>query len=89
MMLDSTMIVRFPARTWEQAHEVIAMLKESPPGGYKLIAGEVKPRGIKRSGRRCNVRLVFNHNDCKITRLATSGAKEFFGPYAMAAQGVA
>jgi hypothetical protein len=83
-----SMKVRFPARTWELAHDVIAMLKEDPPEGYRLVESTMKPRGEKKSGRRCNVSLRFNYIDDRVSPFATSGAKVFFGSYALKAQGV-
>lgn len=82
------MRVRFPARTWELAHDTIEWLKENPPEGYRLVESQVKPRGGKKSGRRCNIRLIFNYVDDRVAPLATSGAKQFFEPHAMEAQGV-
>jgi hypothetical protein len=85
---NGTMIVRFPARTWELAHEVVSALKEEGPEGYRLVESQLKPRGLHKSGRRCNLRLVLIHVDDRVTQLATSGAKAFFEPYALRAQGV-
>ena len=82
------MRVRFPARTWELAHDVIEVLKENPPEGYRLTESKVQPRSVSKSGRRCNVRLTFDYVDTRIPQLATSGAKAFFEPYALEAQGV-
>jgi hypothetical protein len=48
----------------------------------------MKPRGEKKSGRRCNVSLWFNYIDDRVPPLATSGAKMFFLPYSLKAQGV-
>jgi hypothetical protein len=83
-----SMRVRFPARTWELAHEVIALLKEDPPEGYRLVESTMKPRGEKKSGRRCNVSLRFNYVDDRVPPMATSGAKAFFALYSLKAQGV-
>lgn len=82
------MFIRFPARSWEMAHEVIAELKEEPPEGYRLVSGEVKPRGEHKSGRRCNVSMAFIYIDDRILVFTTGGAKAFFEPYMLAAQGV-
>ena len=82
------MVIRFPARSWELAHDVIEALRESPPKGYRMEESRVQPRGSRKSGRRCNVRLTFYHIDDRVKRLATSGAKAFFEPYARDAQGV-
>ncbi len=80
--------VRFPGRTWEFAHDVIEHLKENPPSGYRMVKSQVTPRGAHKSGRRCNIRLTFNYVDDRVAKLATSGVKEFFEPYALEAQGV-
>jgi hypothetical protein len=80
--------IRFPARSWELAHETIEELKEQPPEGYRMIESQVKPRGTRKSGRRCNVRLTFTQIDDRVPPLATSGAKAYFEPYALDAQGV-
>jgi hypothetical protein len=80
------MIIRFPARSWEMAHNVIEVLKASPPKGYRMIESKVKPRGAHKSGRRCNVRLTFIHIDVRIPIFAADGAKAFFEPYALEAQ---
>ena len=82
------MMIRFPARSWELAHDAIELLKESPPEGYRLIESQVKPRGERKSGRRCNVRLVFNYVDDRVPPLATSGAKTYFEPFMLKAQGI-
>jgi hypothetical protein len=88
MVEPGVMRVRFPARSWELAHDVVEDLKARPPNGYRLVESQVKPRGRHRSGRRCNLRLVFIHIDDRIPKLATSKAKEIFEPYAQDAQGV-
>jgi hypothetical protein len=80
--------VRFPARTWELAHDTIEDLKENPPEGYRMVESQVKPRGNRKPGRRCNVNLTFDHYDNRVPRLPTSGAKVYFEPYALDAQGV-
>ena len=80
------LILRFPARTWELAHDVVEALRDNPPEGYRLDQSWLRPRG--RSGRRCNMRLSFVVNDDRITPLATSGAKAYFEPFALQAQGV-
>ena len=85
---DNILCVRFPGRTWELAHDVIEELKEDPPEGYRLVESEVKPRAMYKSGRRCNVRLVFMHLDDRVIPFATGGAKAFFEPYMLRAQGV-
>ena len=82
------MLIRFPARSWELAHEVIEELKEKPPEGYRMVESKVQPRSQSKSGRRCNVRLMFNYVDTRIPLLASSGAKAFFEPYSLKAQGV-
>jgi hypothetical protein len=82
------MRIRFPARSWELAHDVIEDLKANPPRGYRMIESRVQPRGTRKSGKRCNVRLTFNYIDDRIPKLATGGAKAFFEPYELRAQGV-
>jgi hypothetical protein len=82
------LLIRFPARTWELAHDTIENLKENPPTGYRMIESRVTPRGSTKGGRRCNVSLRFNRFDDRVPPLATSGAKYFFEPYALDAQGV-
>ena len=85
---DGALCVRFPARRWETAHDVIESLKENPPSGYRLVESQVKPRGVSKSGRRCNVRLFFNYVDDRVLPLdVESGLKEFT-PYMLRAQGV-
>ena len=39
---DNTMCIRFPGRTWERAHDVIAELKENPPEGYRMVESIVR-----------------------------------------------
>ena len=85
---DGSMQIRFPGRTWELAHSVIAELKAAPPPGYRMVKSQVTPRGAMKSGRRCNVRLNFVQIDDRIPRLATGGAKALFEPYMLQAQGV-
>lgn len=83
------MRITFPARTWELAHDVVEVLKTNPPEGYRMIESKIRPRSQSMSGKRCNVRLTFNYVDDRVPKLASSGAKAFFEPYALQAQGVA
>jgi hypothetical protein len=85
---ENDLWVRFPGRTWELAHDVIAELKENPPEGYRMVESTVKPRAMFKSGRRCNVALLFLHIDDRIIPLTTGGAKAYFEPYMLQAQGV-
>jgi len=77
--------IMFPGRRWEFAHRAIESLKENPPRGYRMDQSWVRPRG--KSGRRCNVRLTFDYIDSRVPPLAQSGAKAYFEPYALDAQG--
>lgn len=82
------LFVRFPARSWEMAHEVVEELRDNPPEGYRMLVSQVKPRAPHKSGRRCNLRLEFILIDDRVTPLTTGGAKAFFEPYMLQAQGV-
>lgn len=83
-----TLCVRFPGRTWELMHDVVEGLRDEPPEGYRMLESQVKPRAPHKSGRRCNVRLVFLRIDDRVTPFTTGGAKAFFEPYMLKAQGV-
>jgi hypothetical protein len=85
---DDVMIVRFPARSWEHVHDVVEQLKETPPSGYRLVESQVKPRGMHKSGRRCNARITFLSIDDRVAPFSPGGAIAFFEPYALMAQGV-
>jgi len=80
--------VRFPARSWEHAHDVVEKLKEKPPIGYRLVESKVTPRGEHKSGRRCNVRLKFLHVDDRVSPMTETTGLMVFEPYFMEAQGV-
>jgi hypothetical protein len=82
------MLVRFPARSWENAHDVIEKLKETPPDGYRLVESMVKPRSEHKSGRRCNVSMTFIYIDDRVVPYTTGGAKAYFEPFMLEAQGV-
>ncbi len=84
---DNTLCVRFPGRTWELMHDVVEELRDDPPEGYRMVESQVKPRAPHKSGRRCNVRLVFLNIDDRIP-MNTVDALLFFKPYMLRAQGV-
>ena len=79
---NGLMIVRFPGRSFESAHDTIEALRDNPPEGYRMTESRVMSRGTQKAGRRCNIRLTFIHTDDRIPPLPTSGAKEYFEPYA-------
>lgn len=78
--------VRFPARTWEKAHKVIAEVRSEPPEGYKLTDSRVAPRAIWKGGRRCNVRMTLTYCDKRQPTFTEEEALEYFSKEAEAAQ---
>lgn len=84
---DDTMRIRFPARSWEVAHDTIETLKENPPDGYRLTSSQVSRKGSTRSGRRCNIRLYFKYVDYRVTPMTISDGRKWFHPYMVEAQG--
>lgn len=82
------MKVRFPARRWDLAHDVIEELKENPPNGYRLISSQVNRKGATRSGHRCNIKLLFRYVDHRVEPLNEAQGRRLFIPYATQASGV-
>jgi len=82
------LIVRFPARSWEIANRVAEALKETPPRGYRMVESTVKPRGMHKSGRRCNAKITFIYIDDRVPPLTTGGAKALLEPVLERAMGV-
>ena len=81
------MRVRFPGRTWNLAHDVVEDLKDHPPEGYTLLSSQVNRRGSTRSGRRCNIKLLFRYTDSRVEPLTAKQSLLMFVPYAAQAQG--
>lgn len=67
---------------WEEASDTFLSFRAEPPEGYRLVTAQVKPRtgddGSFRSGRRCNLTMIFEHCDSRVKAFTESEAYSFF-----------